>query len=167
MSEPTLHASFGGIPIEESTDGIGIAEMAECSGLTQDTLRWYEREGLVPNIPRTATGHRVFTPRMVAVVNLLVRLRTTGMPTADMRQFVTLIAGGSTTHQLRIDILSAHRLRIAERQRQLTEASEALEAKLSHYKDLISRGLDCTGVAITDHSGTTRTSGSSHASSGS
>ncbi|MDZ7910653.1 MAG: MerR family transcriptional regulator [Rhodococcus sp. (in: high G+C Gram-positive bacteria)] len=70
--------------------GIGIAEMAESSGLTQDTLRWYEREGLIPEIPRTAMGRRAFNPRLVALVKLLVRLRATGLPTADMRRFVVL-----------------------------------------------------------------------------
>lgn len=74
-------------PAATDTEGvsIGIAEMAESSGLTQDTLRWYEREGLIPEIPRTAMGRRAFSPRLVALVKLLVRLRSTGMPTADMR----------------------------------------------------------------------------------
>lgn len=60
------------------------------------------------------------------------------------------IAGvsGAGTHQSRIELLSRHRERIAERQRTLTEASDALEAKISHYEDLVSRGLDCNGTPI-------------------
>ncbi|MDJ0362553.1 MerR family transcriptional regulator [Rhodococcus sp. H29-C3] len=142
MSAPARQTSIG------RPEGIGIAEMAECSGLTQDTLRWYEREGLTPDIPRSANGRRVFTPRMVSLLNLLVRLRSTGMPTADMRDFVKLIDGGPATHRQRIAILSAHRARIAERQRHLTDASNALESKISHYELLISEGLDCEGAAV-------------------
>jgi DNA-binding transcriptional MerR regulator len=127
---------------------IGIAEMAESSGLTQDTLRWYEREGLIPEIPRTAMGRRAFSPRLVALVKLLVRLRTTGMPTADMRRFVILVNLGASTHQERIDILTAHRVRVEEKQRRLAEARSALESKISHYEDLIAQGLDCDGLAV-------------------
>lgn len=119
--------------------------MAHRAGLTADTLRWWEREGLLPVPPRTGTGRRVYTSRMMAAVQLLVRLRETGMPTADMRRFVSLIEGGSTTHEHRIEILSAHRSRIAERRQRLDEARDALEAKISHYQELILLGLDCDG----------------------
>lgn len=142
-----MSARIAAAPID---DGIGIAEMAACSGLSQDTLRWYEREGLIPGIARTSDGRRTFTPRMVALVQLLSRLRSTGMPTADMREFASLVDGGAGTHQSRIELLSRHRERIAERQRTLTEASDALEAKISHYEELISRGLDCNGTAINE-----------------
>lgn len=146
MSAPSLPTASPVHPTIDSADGIGIAEMASAAGLTADTLRWWEREGLIPVPPRTATGRRIFTPRLVAAVQLLVRLRETGMPTADMRQFVSLIAGGSATHHHRVEILSAHRSRIAERQRQLDAARDALEAKISHYQELISLGLDCDGA---------------------
>lgn len=141
MSAPSLSART----IGSEASGIGIAEMSSCSGLSQDTLRWYEREGLIPNVPRATDRRRIFTPRMIAFVQLLARLRATGMPTADMRTFVTLVEGGSSTHQDRIELLSSHRARIAERQTLLAEASNALEAKIAHYRDLIERGLDCDG----------------------
>ncbi len=133
---------------DHDVEQLGISDMSEMAGLSKDTLRWYEREGMLPDVPRGPTGHRTYGGRVASVVILLARLRATGMPTADMRLFAQLVGEGAASHGRRIAVLEAHRARIAEQQRQLAEASEALELKIAHYAHLISRGLDCDGAPI-------------------
>lgn len=127
---------------------LGIAEVAEASGLSADTLRWYEREGLLPPVPRGTDGRRQYRPADRDMVRLLVALRTAGMSTADMKEFVQLIAEGAASHGRRIALLERTRAHLAERRRALDEAERALDVKVAHYRSLIDAGLDCDGSAV-------------------
>jgi len=127
---------------------LGISDVAVASGLSPDTLRWYEREGLLPRVDRGSDGRRRYSEREAALVMMLAKLRDTGMPTEDMRAFSSLVAGGAATHGQRIAILDRHRVRITHRQAELAEALDVLENKADHYRHLIDAGLDCDGVPV-------------------
>ncbi|GAB3750444.1 MULTISPECIES: MerR family transcriptional regulator [unclassified Yimella] len=122
---------------------IGIAEMAQMSGLTPDTLRWYEKEGMLPPVGRGVDGRRAYSGRDRDLVRLLAALRATGMPTSLMKEFVALIAEGAASHGRRIDVLQESRERLESRRREIDEALAALDAKVDHYRQLIDAGLDC------------------------
>lgn len=92
-----------------------IAEMARVSGLSTDTLRWYEREGILPRVGRSSTGHRRYSERDQGILALLVALRDTGMSTSDMKHFVELMDEGAASHGRRIALL--------EREREMLTAS--------------------------------------------
>ncbi|WZH38186.1 MAG: MerR family transcriptional regulator [Microbacterium enclense] len=124
---------------------LGIAEVARLSGLSQDTLRWYEREGLLPAVSRGADRRRRYTRRDAALVEMLARLRDSGMPTDEMRAFSRLVSGGADTHEERLEILERHRDRILRRRAELDQHLASLEEKAAHYRFLISAGLDCDG----------------------
>ena len=67
--------------------GMTIAEAAERSGLTSHTLRYYERDGLMLfPVERSSTGHRRYTERDLTWIELVSRLRATGMPIRDVRR---------------------------------------------------------------------------------
>jgi DNA-binding transcriptional MerR regulator len=114
----------------------GIAEVAERTGLTQDTLRWYEREGMIPPVARGTDRRRRYDEQSVQRIELLVRLRATGMPTCEMREFAELLAGGTETHKRRLELLLAHRRRILARQQRLAECLDAVDTKISYYHRL-------------------------------
>ena len=122
------------------TEAVGIAEVAERTGLTPDTLRWYEREGMIPSVPRGGDRRRRYDEQSVQRIELLVRLRATGMPTREMREFAQLLSGGLETHKRRLEILSAHRQRIVTRQQRLAECLDAVDAKISYYRRLEREG---------------------------
>jgi DNA-binding transcriptional MerR regulator len=128
---------------------LGIADVALMSGLSPDTLRWYEREGLVPRVSRGSDRRREYSEREAAFVVMLAKLRDTGMPTEDMREFSRLVAGGAQTHGRRLSILERHRDRIAARQEELVAGLAALNEKAEHYRHLIAAGLDCEGAPVT------------------
>ena len=125
-----------------------IAEMARVSGLSTDTLRWYEREGILPRVGRSSTGHRRYSERDQGILALLVALRDTGMSTSDMKHFVELMDEGAASHGRRIALLEREREMLSERRRQLDRAEAALEGKIQHYEQLIAAGLDCDGAPV-------------------
>lgn len=130
--------------------GLTISDVSARTGLSRDTLRWYESEGLIPAVPRTSAGVRRYDDATVAMIDLLVRLRRTGMPVAQMRDFVTMVGQGSRTHGRRMRLLADHREEIESRIRELIGDLEAVDAKIAHYSRLIDAGLDCAERPITD-----------------
>lgn len=94
---------------EPSHAGFPISHVAQRTGLSIDALRWFEREGLFPRVPRDAGGRRRFSDDDIERVQLMLRLRRTGMPVRDMRRFIELLAGGEETHAERLELLFAQR----------------------------------------------------------
>ncbi|MFT3660923.1 MAG: MerR family transcriptional regulator [Gordonia sp. (in: high G+C Gram-positive bacteria)] len=129
---------------------LSIAEVSARTGLSRDTLRWYESEGLIPRVPRDSAGIRRYDDATVTMIDLLVRLRRTGMPVARMRDFVTMVEQGARTHGRRMRLLEDHREEIESRIRELVDDLDAVDRKIAHYRHLIDRGLDCAEQPVTD-----------------
>ncbi|WP_430331150.1 MerR family transcriptional regulator [Rhodococcus sp. ACT016] len=132
------------------TASLGIASVAEVTGLTQDTLRWYEREGLIPRVVRGSDGRRRYDDASVRIIQLIVRLKRTGMPVAEIRRFLELYEEGAASHGRRMALLEEHRARVAARLAELRQDLTAIDDKIDHYRGLIAHGLDCDDTAITD-----------------
>lgn len=122
---------------------LSIADVSQLTGLSAPTLRWYEREGLVPRVQRGSDRRRRYSAADAQLVTLLARLRATGMPTEEMRLFTTLLAGGAPTHGRRLALLERQQERIREQMAQLAGNLEVLQDKADHYRSLIAAGLDC------------------------
>lgn len=131
-------------------DDLSIADVAARTGLSRDTLRWYEAEGLIPAVPRTTAGVRRYDEATIRMIDLLVRLRRTGMSVAHMRDFVTMVEQGARTHGRRMRLLEDHREEIESRIRELIDDLASVDDKIAHYRQLIDAGLDCGGAPITD-----------------
>jgi DNA-binding transcriptional MerR regulator len=127
-----------------------IAQVAERTGLTKDTLRWYENEGLIPCVRRDASGYRSYDDATVRMIELVIRLRRTGMPVKEMKDFVAMVQQGAGTHGRRSSLLQAHRERVLDQLAQLHADLEALDAKITHYARLIAEGRDCGDQPVTD-----------------
>jgi len=131
-------------------ENLSIAEVSARTGLTRDTLRWYEAEGLIPAVPRSASGVRRYDEATVRMIDLLVRLRRTGMSVAHMRDFVTMVDQGARSHGRRMRLLEDHRDEVESRIRELIDDLATVDEKIAHYRALIDAGLDCTGERVTD-----------------
>ena len=128
----------------ETLEGtIGIRELSERTALSMDTLRWYEREGLLPLVDRTATGQRRYGRAAVRFVLLVQALRRTGMPVAEVREFVQLGGGVLANPPTRMEMLERQRAVVAERMAELRHDEALIEQKIEQYRRLIARGLDC------------------------
>ena len=105
------------------------------SGFSLDTLRYYERIGLLPKIGRTASGRRVFSEVDLKWLGLLRCLRDTGMPVAEMLQFVRLMNGGEATVTERAEVLAAHHQRVEDQISRLQGHLEQIRRKIDIYRD--------------------------------
>ena len=122
-----------------------IAEAAERSGLTKDTLRYYEKDGLMlAPVDRSATGHRRYTERDLTWIELVTRLRATGMPIRDVRRYADLVRGGAGNEQERLDLLRAHRQQVLAQLAEVQEHLGAIDRKIGIYVDK----LESQGIAV-------------------
>jgi DNA-binding transcriptional MerR regulator len=114
---------------------LSIAEMAEATGLTTHTLRYYEREGLMlVAIDRASSSHRRYTAADVGWVIFLTKLRSTGMPIRDMKRYVELVRTGDTTTRDRLELLVAHRERVLAQLDEVTASLAAINRKITSYE---------------------------------
>lgn len=119
--------------------GITIQEAARRSGLSAHTLRYYERIGLIHRVERSSSGHREYSPPDLAWLDFLIRLRTTGMPIADMCRYAELRRRGPETSAARRRMLEDHRDQVRTRVAQLAEDLGVLDEKIDFYKALENR----------------------------
>jgi DNA-binding transcriptional MerR regulator len=113
--------------------GLTIAAAAERTGLSPDTLRYYERIGLISPVPRTAAGHRVYQDEDIARVEFVLLLRATGMPVREMRTYFRLLRDGDHTILRRREMLAAQRHRLGEQERRLRATIDHLDRKIRVY----------------------------------
>ncbi len=139
MPRPSLAAVTAAPP--ETT--LGIRQVSEETGLSIDTLRWYEREGLLPLVERTAGGQRRYPPAALRFIRLVQALRRTGMPVADVRRFIELGGGELANHPERMALLEQQCAQIEQRLAELQDDLAVVRAKIATYRHLIARGLDC------------------------
>jgi DNA-binding transcriptional MerR regulator len=120
-----------------------IAEAATATGLTPDTLRYYERDGLMLRpVGRSATGHRRYTDSDLRWIDLLNCLRGTGMPIRDVRGYADLVRNGDGNEQARLDLLRAHRQHVLAQLAEVQEHLGAIDRKIGIYSDKIDSALD-------------------------
>ncbi|MEU5426717.1 MerR family transcriptional regulator [Streptomyces olivoreticuli] len=119
----------------QGRDRYTISEVAEYTGLSAHTLRWYERIGLMPHVDRTHTGQRRYTDRDLDWLDLVGRLRLTGMPVADMVRYAQMVREGEHTVAARERLLSAHRDDVRRRIAELRSTLDVLDYKIDIYAD--------------------------------
>ena len=113
-----------------------IAEATAESGLSADTIRFYERQGLLDKIKRGPEGHRAFSAKDLRWLKLFERLRSTSMPLAEMKRFAELAREGDQTRSLRLEMLKQHLVRLNDMQRRIDNCRVLIDEKISVYSEL-------------------------------
>lgn len=113
-----------------------IAQAAQRSGLSIDTLRYYERIGLVEPPARDSGGRRSYTDEDLAWLEFLTKLRTTGMPIRMMREYAQLRMRGISTAPKRRQMLIEHRKDVLERIAELQGCLDSLNYKINLYSEV-------------------------------
>jgi len=113
---------------------VNIAEAARQAELSIDTIRYYDRLGILGALPRTAGGARTFTDGDVGWLRILRCLRNTGMSMADLRRFVAI--DGDIEPGQRRALLEAHRASVLERLERTRQELEVIDGKIAAYRRL-------------------------------
>jgi DNA-binding transcriptional MerR regulator len=112
------------------TGSLSPSQAAEQSGFSLDTLRYYERIGLLNGIGRAPSGHRRFGDDDLEWLGVLRCLRDTGMPIARMRRYAELAREGEPTLAERLRLLTEHDAHVSER-------IALLQAQRQHLREKI------------------------------
>ncbi|MCK2238325.1 MULTISPECIES: MerR family transcriptional regulator [unclassified Crossiella] len=113
-----------------------IAQAAERSGLSVDTLRYYERIGLLDPPARDSGGRRSYSDDDLGWLGFLTKLRLTGMPIRMMREYAQLRHRGAASYGRRKAILTDQRASVRERIAELQACLEILDYKIEHYDQI-------------------------------
>ena len=115
-------------------------QVAEETGFSLDTLRYYERIGLLEPIGRNAAGQRRFTQEDIGWLGMVRCLRDTGMPIAEMLRFAELTRQGEHTIRDRVALLEAHDRRVEAQVANLREKQTAIRNKIGYYRGVVGAG---------------------------
>ena len=117
------------------TSGLSIAEAAEHTGLSAHTLRYYERDGLMlTDVDRSASGHRRYSAQDLGWIEMITRLRSTGMPMRDVRRYAALVRHGAGNEAERLELLRAHREHVEAELAEVTRHLRAIDHKIGIYE---------------------------------
>jgi len=109
---------------------------AERAGVSLDTLRYYEREGLIRPIRRTTGGHRAYDDDDLFWIGLVTCLREAGLGISDLREFTALLRGDGDASD-RVDFLRRRRAELAHRIQRIQTAIGVLDDKIAYYSGLV------------------------------
>jgi DNA-binding transcriptional MerR regulator len=123
------------IEIQEET--YTIQQVADMTGVSAHTLRYYEKIGLLERIGRLENGHRRYVEEDLGWIQFLKLLRATGMPIQQMQQFMAYAREGDSTIPDRIEVLTEHRRELSQHIAELQDHMEHLDNKIAYYNSLL------------------------------
>lgn len=117
-----------------------IKEVSERYGISQDTLRYYERSGMIPAVGRTAGGIRDYGEEDLGWVELALCMRSAGLPVEAMARYVELCLQGDATIPDRLRLLMDQRRTLIEQEEQIRVMLKRLDYKIFRYEEAVRTG---------------------------
>ena len=111
-----------------------IKEVSEKYEISQDTLRYYERVGMIPPVTRTASGIRDYQESDLGWVELAKCMRSAGLPVEAMIEYVKLTQEGDATSPARLQLLKEQRESLLEQKEKINATLERLNYKIGRYE---------------------------------
>ena len=110
-----------------------IREVCEKTGLTAHTLRYYEKEKLLPSVDRSAGGFRQYSDEDMEKLAMICCLKNTGMSLQEIAQFMALAREGDSTLRARCEMLKKHRESVLERMEEMQRYLDKVTRKYDFY----------------------------------
>lgn len=117
-----------------------IKEVSEKYEISQDTLRYYERIGMIPQVTRTSGGIRDYQESDSAWVELAICMRSAGLPVEVMIEYVRLFQMGDSTLAARLQLLTDQSKVLQEQRKQIDATLERLNYKIARYEIAVENG---------------------------
>lgn len=119
-----------------------ISEVAKMMNLTVHTLRYYDKEGLMPFVERTPSGTRLFKESDLGALKIIECLKSTGMPIKDIKNFIDWCSEGDSTLQQRYDMFMERKAVVEAQMEELKNTMEVIEHKCWYYKTALDAGTE-------------------------
>ena len=113
-----------------------VGEMAKKVGVASSTLRYYDKEGILPFIERSAGGKRIFKDSDMEWLSIIECLKKTGMPIKEIKKFVDWCIEGDSTIDKRLELIDKQREEVLKQMEQLKSTLETLDYKHWYYNSL-------------------------------
>ncbi len=117
-----------------------IGQAAKISGLTAHTLRFYEKEGLLPFVQKTSSGLRVFSDNDIGWLEMIECLKGVGMPLKDIKQYIDWFREGDSTLPQRLEMFEQQRERLEAQMAQLQKYMNKINYKIGLYAEAVRLG---------------------------
>ena len=117
-----------------------IKEVSNQYGLSQDTLRYYERIGMIPPVRRNASGVRNYSEEDLRWVELAKCMRGAGLSVECLVEYVRLFRQGDETIQARLELMTAQRENLLQQRSKIDQTLARLEYKIERYEQAIQTG---------------------------
>ncbi|NMM64921.1 MerR family transcriptional regulator [Clostridium sp. P21] len=114
-----------------------ITEVSKKYGLSADTLRYYERVGLIPEVNRNKSGIRDYTEEDCKWVEFIKCMRSAGLPIEVLIEYVTLFKQGNETIEVRKELLTEQRKQLVEKMEDIRKTIERLDRKIERYEQAV------------------------------
>ena len=114
-----------------------IAEVSEQYGISSDTLRYYERIGLIPPVNRNESGIRDYNELDLRRVEFIKCMRSAGLPIEVLIEYVGLVQQGDQTIESRKEILIEQRERLVARMKEMQKTLDILDYKIEVYQNVV------------------------------
>lgn len=113
-----------------------ISEVSEKYDLTQDTLRYYERIGLIPPVPRKSSGFRDYDDYSCGWIEFIRCMRSAGLPVESLIEYVKLYQEGAENYEACKQILMEESAKLDARIQTMIATRDRLDCKISHYDEI-------------------------------
>ncbi|WAH39443.1 MerR family transcriptional regulator [Alicyclobacillus dauci] len=110
-----------------------VKEVSEKTGVSRYTLRFYEKEGVLPHVGRDKNGVRLYIDSDIDWIETVQVLRSTGLPLAEIREYVELYKGGRKTLQQRKTLMTRQKNKVEEQISRLIKTLEKINYKLALF----------------------------------
>ncbi|MDO5292919.1 MAG: MerR family transcriptional regulator [bacterium] len=119
-----------------------IGEVGKLLNLTSYTLRYYEKEGLLPNIKRSESGIRRFTEADLGFLKVIDCLKATGMPIKDIKQFIDWCGQGDESLKERYEMFLERKAIVQKQIEELEQVMETIDYKCEYYRTALEAGTE-------------------------
>lgn len=125
-----------------------IGEVSRMFGLPQSTLRYYDKEGLLPQIQRQGAGIRRFDEQAIEALRVIECLKKSGMEIKDIRQFMIWCGEGASTYQQRLELFQRRRAEVEQELARLKKTLAMIDFKCWYYTQALATGSEDFTAAI-------------------
>lgn len=125
-----------------------IGEVSRMFGLPQSTLRYYDKEGLLPQIQRQGAGIRRFDEQAIEALRVIECLKKSGMGIKDIRQFMIWCGEGASTYQQRLELFQRRRAEVEQELARLKKTLAMIDFKCWYYTQALATGSEDFTAAI-------------------